>query len=75
VNTQTEVTIGTILSVLGALAFVIVFYYILSRLFNFPNEYAVPIAAIIGGIEYFALRHWLLVIGARKGRPKKGQLK
>jgi uncharacterized membrane-anchored protein len=75
VNSQKETTIGTILAACGALAFAVVFYCILSTLFHFPISYAIPIAAIIGGVQYFALRHWLLVVGARKGKPKKGQLK
>jgi len=62
---QAETAIGTVLAALGAIAFALVFYFVLTQMFNFPQSMAVPIAALIGGIQYFALRYWLLVGGGR----------
>lgn len=61
-----ETIVGTGLAILGGTAFALVFYFVLSRMFNVPNNFALPTAVIIGGIQYFALRYWLLVGGSRK---------
>lgn len=69
---RAEIAIGTVLAVLGGAVFALIFYIILSRLLNFPQTMAVSIAAMIGGVQYFALRYWLLVGGALKGGRDDG---
>jgi len=60
---QAETAIGTLLAALGAIVLALVFYFVLTQMFNVSKGLAVPIAVIVGGVQHSTLRYWLLVGG------------